>query len=155
MSELDHERHMWRAIDLAADCPERPFGAVIVCRDTGGIFAEGWNRSEENPLLHGEMDALLRLVESRRGVDATRLVLYTTAEPCPMCMGAILWTGIGKVVFGTSIRFLTAIGWKQIDIPAEEVIRRAPAWNCMVVGGVLEAECNELFLNAARAAPGR
>jgi hypothetical protein len=125
MSELDHERHMWRAIDLAANCPERPFGALIVCRDTGGVAAEGWNRSEENPLLHGETDAFLRLVESRRGA------------------------------FGTSIRYLTAIGWKQIDIPAEEVIRRAPAWNCMVVGGVLEAECNELFLNAARAAPGR
>lgn len=154
MTERDHE-HMRRAIELAANCPDRPFGAVITDRDTGDVVAEGWNRSEENPLLHGEVEALLRLVESGRGTDPARLVLYTTAEPCPMCQGAILWAGIGRVVFGTSIRFLMDLGWKQIDIPAEEVVRRAAGWTCVVVGGVLEAACNELFLNAARAAPGR
>jgi tRNA(Arg) A34 adenosine deaminase TadA len=155
MNVRDYEQHMRRAIELTVNCPDRPFGAVIADRDTGDVVAEGWNRSEENPLLHGEVDALLRLVESGRGADPARLVLYTTAEPCPMCQGAILWAGIGRVVFGTSISFLTDLGWKQIDIPAEEVVRRAPAWTCAVVGGVLEADCNELFLSAARAAPGR
>jgi tRNA(Arg) A34 adenosine deaminase TadA len=72
-----------------------------------------------------------------------------------MCQGAIMWAGIGRVVFGTSIRFLIDLGWKQIDITAAELVRRAPAWACAVVGGVLEADCNELFLTAARAAPGR
>jgi len=63
--------------------------------------------------------------------------------------------GIGAVVFGASIRFLLDIGWRQIDIPADEVARRSPGWMCAVTGGVLEGECNELFLNASRAAPGR
>ena len=54
--------------------------------------------------------------------------------------------GIGSVVFGTTIRFLIDIGWRQIDIPAEEVVRRGPGWQCLVVGGILESECNELFL---------
>lgn len=155
MTDLDDGRHMRRAIELAANCPDRPFGAVIAERDTGAVVAEGWNRSEENPLLHGEVDALLRLAESGRGTDPGRLVLYTTAEPCPMCQGAVLWAGVGRVVFGASIRFLIDIGWKQIDVPAEELVRRAPGWNCTVVGGVLAAECEELFLTAARAAPGR
>ncbi len=155
MNELDHDLYMRRAIAAAANCPDRPFGAVLVDRDTGAVVAEGWNRSEENPLLHGEVDVILRLVGSGSAVDPARLVLYTTAEPCPMCQGAILWAGIGQVVFGTPIRFLMDIGWKQIDIPAEEVARRAPGWKCDVGGGVLEGECNDLFLNASRAAPGR
>lgn len=155
MNDLDHERHMRRAIDLTARCPDRPFGAVIVDTQTGAVVAEGWNRSEENPLLHGEVDALFRLVASGRDADPGRLVLYTTAEPCPMCQGAALWAGIGRVVYGTSIRFLMDIGWQQIDIPAAEVVRRAEGWECEVGGGVLEDECNELFLSASRAAPGR
>jgi len=155
MSELNHERSMRRAIDLAGHAPDRPFGAVIVDRESGEVVAEGWNRTEENPTLHGEIDAINRLVEAAPGTDGSRLVLYTTAEPCPMCQGAILWAGIGAVVFGSSIQFLLDIGWRQIDIPAAEVVRRSPGWRCEVTGGVLEAECNELFLTAARAAPGR
>jgi len=155
MKELDHESYMRRAVALAARVPDRPFAAAIVDRDTGAVVAEGWNRSDENPTWHGEIDAINLLVASAAGIDASGLVLYTTAEPCPMCQGAVLWTGIGGVVFGTSIRFLLEIGWWQIDIPADEVVRRSPGRRCTVVGGVLEADCNELFLNASRAAPGR
>lgn len=100
------------------------------------------------------MDALRRLFESGRGNDPRRPVLYTTAEPCPMCQSAILYAGIGQVVFGASSRFLSDIGWKQIDIPAAAVVGRAAGWSCRVVGGALEDECNELFLTASRAAPG-
>jgi hypothetical protein len=59
------------------------------------------------------------------------------------------------VVFGVSIRFLVEAGWEQIDIPAEELVRRAPGVQCRVLGGVLEDECRELFLTIGRAAPGR
>lgn len=152
MNELDHERHMRRAIALAAHAPELPFAAVIVDRTTGEVVAEGWNRSSDNPTWHGEIDAINALFAAGAPADGSRLVLYTTAEPCPMCQGAILWAGIGTVVFGTSIRFLMQIGWRQIDVPAEEIVRRAPGWRCTVLGGVLEAECNELFIKAA---PGR
>jgi len=155
MNELDHERYMRQAIALAGHVPDRPFGAVIIDRETGEVVAEGWNKSDDNPTLHGEIDAINRLVVAAPGTDGSRLVLYTTAEPCPMCQGAILWAGIGAVVFGTSIRFLIDIGWRQIDIPAEELVRRSTGWQCVVTGGVLESECNELFLTASRAAPGR
>ena len=135
--------------------PDRPFAAVIVDRGTGEVVAEGWNRSDENPTWHGEIDAINRLVASGTGIDRPELVLYTTAEPCPMCQGAVLWAGIGAVVFGTSIRFLVDTGWRQIDIPAEEVVRRSPpGGGVRSSGGCLEGECNELFLTASRAAPG-
>ena len=150
MNDLDHERHMRRAIELAANVPDLPFGAVIVNRQSGGVVAEGWNKSSINPTWHGEIDAINRLLLSYPGIDGTGLVLYTTAEPCPMCQGAVLWSGIGAVVFGTSIRFLQTNGWRQIDIRAEEVVRRSPAWRCTLVGGVLEEECNALFLAASK-----
>lgn len=65
-----------------------------------------------------------------------------------MCQAAALWSGIEKVVFGTSIRTLQRLGWRQIDILAEEVIRRSSAWTCTVIGGILERECDALFEKA-------
>jgi len=150
MTELDHERYMSRAIELAGTVPEMPFGAVIVDRDTGGILSEGWNKTSVNPTWHGEIDAINTLASSGVCVKGKNVVLYTTAEPCPMCQGAILWTGIETVVFGTSIRSLQRWGWRQIDILAEEVVRRSPAWKCTLTGGVMEKECDALFEWAIR-----
>ena len=155
MSEPDHERYIRRAIELTAHCPALPFGAVVVHRPSGRVVAEGWNRTDENPTWHGEIDAINRLTTVLPALDPADLVLYSTAEPCPMCQGAVLFVGIGMVVFGVSIRFLAEVGWEQIEIPAEELVRRAPGMQCRVLGGVLEGECQELFLAVGRAAPGR
>jgi tRNA(Arg) A34 adenosine deaminase TadA len=141
---------MRRAIDLAKNVPAFPFGALIVDRHSKKIVAEGWNKSSVNPTWHGEIDAINRLAKSQASFDGSHLVLYTTAEPCPMCQGAILWSGIEGVVYGTSIPFLQQQGWRQINIRAEEVVRRSPSWQCTLVGGVLELECNALFEAAAR-----
>lgn len=152
MNDGDHERWMRRAIDLTVHEPKLPFGAVIVDRLRGEVVAEGWNRSDVNPMCHGETEALHSLIRS--GIPGGDLFLYSTAEPCPMCMGAAIWCGIDMVVYGTSIAFLLDIGWRQIDISASEVASRSLGWKCQVIGGVLETECNELFLNVSRAAPG-
>ncbi len=146
---LSHERYMRRAIELAQNVPSLPFGAVIADGRSGEVVAEGWNRTADNPVWHGEIDAISRLAQSGPGAEWPHLILYTTAEPCPMCQGAVLWSGIGTVVYGTSIPFLRGRGWWQIDIPAEEVVRRATFGKCVLVGGVLERECNALFESAA------
>ena len=145
MNNLDHEFFMRRAIELALNVPNVPFGALIVNRDTDEILAEGWNKTNINPTWHGEIDAINQLVLRQESLDTSKLVLYTTAEPCPMCQAAILWAGIGMVVFGTSIRFLQNNGWHQIDILAQEVIHRSPRWSCKLISGVLEKDCNALF----------
>ena len=145
---MEHANYMARAIELASHVPEFPFGALIVDGQTGDVLAEGWNKSALNPTWHGEMDAIHQLVRNVPEFKRKRLVLYTTAEPCPMCQGAILWTGIEMVVFGTSIRSLQKMGWRQIDILAEEVVRRSPGWNCSLISGVMERECNALFESA-------
>jgi tRNA(Arg) A34 adenosine deaminase TadA len=149
---LDHARYMRVAIEQARLVPAYPFGAVIVEMSTGTLVAEGHNRSAENPTWHGEIDAINVCAAKHAGIDWTGLALFTTAEPCPMCQSGILWAGISLVVYGTSIPYLQGLGWQQIALRAEEVVRRTPFRTCRVVGGVLEAECNALF---DAAPPGR
>ncbi len=146
---MTHEHYMRLAIESARTVPSKPFGAVIVRRATGDCLATGANRSRTNPILHGEIDAIIGCAAAYPDVDWTGLSLYTTAEPCPMCQSAIAWAGISAVYYGTSIRYLQEAGWNQIDIRAEEVVRRTPFRSITVVGGILESECNALF-EAAR-----
>ena len=143
--ESDDERYMRRAIRLAGNNPKYPFGALLVDRAKGVVVAEGWNRSVKNPTWHGEMDTINKCAATHPKIDWTKLTLYTTAEPCAMCQGAVAWAGISRVVFGSSIPFLKSLNWWAIDIRAEEVARLSAFRNCTVVGGVLEEECNELF----------
>ena len=146
----NHEHYMRLAIELAFKVPDLPFASVIVDQDSGEVVAEGWNRSSVNPTWHGEIDAINRMIEAACDWKRRSMALYTTAEPCPMCQGAILWTGIETVLFGSSIRFLQSLGWKQIDIPAQEVAQRTPFSKSTVIGGILAEECNALFRAALR-----
>ena len=141
---------MSRAIEIARGNPDAPFGCVIVDSEADEILAEGLNDAEKNPILHGEISALLDLTGVVAGGDPGRLVLYTTAEPCPMCSGAILWSGIPLVVLGTTTGTLRRLGFPQIDLSCEEVASRASFGGFEVVHGVLEAECDALFEEAAR-----
>ncbi len=142
---MDHERHMSRAIEIARANPDAPFGCVIADRESGEVVAEGLNDAEASPILHGETAAIMALIEERPDADRTRLVLYTTAEPCPMCSGAILWSGIPEVVYGTSIETLKELGRPQIDLRCEEVAARASFGGFATTGGVLEEQCDALF----------
>ena len=142
--EPDDESHMRRAIRLAANNPKYPFAAVIVDEEKK-VVGEGWNRSAQNPTWHGEMDAINKCAAAHPRIDWTRLTLYTTAEPCAMCQGAVAWAGIKRVVFGSSIPFLKSVDVWAIDIRAEELAGLAAFRKCAVVGGVLEDECNRLF----------
>ena len=142
--EPDDESNMRRAIRLAGNNPKYPFAAVIVDEEKR-VVGEGWNRSALNPTWHGEMDAINKCAAAHPRIDWTKLTLYTTAEPCAMCQGAVAWAGIKRVVFGSSIPFLKSVDVWAIDIRAEELARLAAFRKCAVVGGVLEAECNRLF----------
>jgi tRNA(adenine34) deaminase len=152
---VDHDCYMRRVIEVAHGNLDAPFGCVIADRETGDIVAEGLNDAERSPILHGETDAILRLVESRPDVDWSRLVLYTTAGPCPMYSGAILWCGIPCLVFGISLQTLRRLGLPQIDLRAEEVAGRSVYFGGFeIIDGVLEEECDALFAEIARRVSG-
>jgi tryptophan-rich sensory protein/tRNA(Arg) A34 adenosine deaminase TadA len=148
-SSPEHEVLMREAIQIAEKNPQAPFGTVLVDRRTGQVVARGVNASSTNPTFHGEIAAINDYAQ-RGGSDWSHLTLYTTAEPCCMCQGAILWSGIPEVVFGVSIADLKDLGWRQIDISAAEVIERS--WNpeTRVVGGVCRDQCREFFKRAHR-----
>jgi len=147
LTKPDEESYMRRAIRLAGNNPKYPFAALLVDQK-GVVVAEGWNRSVHNPTWHGEMDAINKCAASHPKIDWTTLTLYTTAEPCAMCQGAVAWAGISRVVFGSSIPFLKTLNWWAIDIRAEELARLSTFRKCAVVGGILEDECNKLFRTA-------
>jgi len=74
------------------------------------------------------------------------LSLYTTAEPCVMCAGAISWAGFREYIYATSIERLVELGWAQITIPSADVVGHGPAaGKTRIVSGVLEAETDRLF----------
>ena len=137
------ELFMRMAIAEAAQA-DFPFGTVIV-RD-GNVVAAGRNQgtSTNDPTAHGEMVAIRRFVASRPASELKGTTLYTSGEPCPMCMGAILWCGIGRVVFAASIEELaTKIG--QIMLTSRAVADAAPFATISITGGVLSAEALALF----------
>jgi tRNA(Arg) A34 adenosine deaminase TadA len=121
-----------------------PFGAVII-RD-GNVIARGGNhgRSHKDPTAHGEMVAIRNAVASP-GADAMKgATLYTTGEPCPMCMGAIIWCHIGRVVYAASIDQLATL-MDQIMIPSAAIAARAAFSPVSITGGVLADEAMALF----------
>ena len=75
-----------------------PFGAVIV--KDGVVVGKGHNEVLKNndPTCHGEMMAIHKACKKLKTFDLTGCELYTTGEPCPMCMSAILWANIDKVI---------------------------------------------------------
>ncbi len=90
-----------------------PFGAVIV--KDGRVIAAGHNRvlDRKDPTCHGEMEAI-RAASAKLGTfDLSGCELYTTAEPCPMCLGAILWSNIKKVYYGCNRSDTEKIGFRD------------------------------------------
>jgi tRNA(Arg) A34 adenosine deaminase TadA len=121
-----------------------PFGAVIV-RD-GGVLARGRNLGiqEQDPTAHGEMVAIRRFLAAHGPEKLKGTTLYTSGESCPMCMGAIVWCGISRVVFGASIAELaTKIG--QIMVTDAEIAAKTPFADITLTGGVLAEEALALF----------
>lgn len=90
-----------------------PFGSAVV-RD-GVIVGRGHNRvlEKRDPTCHGEIEAIRNACAQLGTADLSGCELYTTAEPCPMCLGAILWANIGTVHFGCTREDSAAIGFRD------------------------------------------
>jgi len=139
----DDERYMRLAIDEARQ-GDLPFGTLIV-RD-GEILARGHNlgRTTDDPTAHGEMVAIRRLLADHGSKALKGSTLYTSGEPCPMCMGAILWCHIGRLVFAASIEQLsTRLG--QIMISSAYIAAKQTFVPITITGGVLADEAMQLF----------
>lgn len=120
------------------------FGAVIV--KDGEMLARGrnmWNQ-QQDPTAHAEMVAMRRFLAAH-GIEKLKgTTLYSSGESCPMCMGAIVWCGIARLVYGASIGELAAkVG--QIMITDAEIADKTPFADITLTGGVLAEESLKLF----------
>ena len=150
ISMAEHERCMGLAIAEARRNPAYPFGAVIVRPETGAVEARGVNDSRANPILHGEIACMNDYVKVHGNRDWASMVLYTTGEPCSMCMSALVCAGIGGVVFASSIDGIRRSGIDQIAITAKQVADASPFYKGTLVGGVLAAETDRMFMERKR-----
>ena len=117
------EKFMQRAIALAVSNVTSgrggPFGAVIV--KDGNILAEGTNlvTSTFDPTAHAEMVAIREACRKLRDFQLTGCDLYTSCEPCPMCLGAIYWARPARVFYGASAEDAAAAGFDDALIYEE------------------------------------
>lgn len=92
-----------------------PFGSVVV--KDGGVVGRGHNRviDRQDATCHGEMEAIRDACRKLGTHDLSGCVMYTTAEPCPMCLGAILWANIKTVYYGCDRLDTADIGFRDDD----------------------------------------
>ncbi len=123
----------------------RPFGASIVQSESGRMLLRVLNavRQEFDPSAHAEVRAIRLATKRLKKISLAGYTLYTTCEPCPMCMSAALWAGLDRVVFGATIEDANR-HCNQILIPAAEVAARADM-SCILEGPLLREECYALF----------
>ena len=90
-----------------------PFGAVVV--KDGVIVGRGHNEvlKHNDPTCHGEIQAIREACRSLGTYDLSGCELYTSAEPCPMCLSAIIWANIKTVYYGNSAKDAAAIGFRD------------------------------------------
>ncbi len=81
-----------------------PFGAIVV--KNGKIIGEGWNRvlSSNDPTAHGEITAIRDACKNIQSYDLSGCELYTSGEPCPMCLSAIYWARLDRIFYGFKIQ---------------------------------------------------
>jgi tRNA(Arg) A34 adenosine deaminase TadA len=124
------EAHMRRAIDLSLEMMRSgrggPFGAVIA--KDGKLIAEGFNQvtSTNDPTAHAEVVAIRRACQALDTFDLTGCEIYTSCEPCPMCLSAIYWARISRIYYANDRADAASIGFRddflynEIPLPLDQ-----------------------------------
>ena len=139
---MEHRKFMSLALTearAAAEKGEVPVGAVIV--KNGEVIASAHNETEKknNPLCHAEFMAVQKALENLGTKNLSDCTLYVTLEPCPMCMGALLHSRIGSIVFG-AFDEKTGSVTTRADLTEMEYFRKPK-----ITGGYMEEESRNLL----------
>jgi tRNA(Arg) A34 adenosine deaminase TadA len=126
----DEAEFMRRAIALSRQGMEAgaggPFGAVVVL--DGAVVGEGWNQvtSTNDPTAHAEIVAIRRACAALGRFDLRGATLYTSCEPCPMCLAAAYWARLDAIVHGNAREDAAAIGfddawlYREVAMPVDQ-----------------------------------
>lgn len=144
---MTKEELMRRAIALSEENVKKgggPFGAVIA--KDGEIIAEGTNRVTANndPTAHAEMEAIRAASRCLKTFDLSGCEIYTSCEPCPMCLGAIYWAHIDRMYYGNGKKDAARIGFDDAFIYEE--LGRIPEKRRLRSEVMLAGEAGKAFL---------
>ena len=118
-----HLDFMRVAIEAAVEGTARrdggPFGAVIVCR--GEIVSRAWNRviRDHDPTAHAEVNAIREACSVLGQVHLEACELYSSCEPCPMCLSAIYWARLGRVYYAATREDADEVGFCDAELYRE------------------------------------
>ena len=118
MSKKTHKELMNLAVKEARKTMNQdiggPFGALVINQD-GEVLAIASNTvlGDHDPTAHAEINAIRKATQKLGTHDLSNCTLYTTAFPCPMCLGAIIWSNIKKVYYGCVQEDADAIGFRD------------------------------------------
>jgi tRNA(Arg) A34 adenosine deaminase TadA len=133
---------------------QSPFGSVIV--QNNAIVAATHNTVwlTTDPTAHAEVNCIRAAAKALNNISLHGCTLYSTTEPCPMCLSAIHWAKIDRVVFGATIADAAGAGFAELFIDAKDMAKmgRSPL---IVDSGLLQAECAALFDEWKKAGKGR
>ncbi len=144
---MGHEEIMRRAIALSRekmqDAEGGPFGALIVRDDT--VIAEGWNQvtGHNDPTAHAEIVAIRTACAALGDFSLEGCSIYTTCEPCPMCLAAIHWARIDRIFYANATEDAAAIGFDDERLYRELALPQAERSTPMV--RLLADEALEVF----------
>ena len=146
-----HEAHMRDVFAIARRARahgNRPFGAMLVAGN-GAVLAVAENSqiTEEQILAHAEMNLLHRAVRDFTPDVLATSTLYTSAEPCAMCAGAIFWSGISRLVFGLSADRLHQLSGfsPQALVPSARDVLASAGRQVEIVGPMFESEAEAIL----------
>lgn len=153
LPSLDHETLLRRAFAIAAQARaggDHPFGSLLVGPD-GAVLMEqgnGYSAEGQDMTAHAERLLATRASKAWRPEFLAACTLYTSAEPCAMCSGAIYWAGIGRVVYGQSehdLKLMTGHHAENptLDLPCR-VVFGAGQRDIEVIGPLLADEAAAL-----------
>lgn len=147
MKSKSHEQFMKAAIDLSFAHMNKgaggPFGAVIV--KDGKIISEGWNQvtSSNDPTAHAEMVAIRNACKKLSAFDLKGAEIYTSCEPCPMCLSAIYWARIEKIYYANTRNDAAEINFDD-DFLYQELKKEIPHRKIQMEQ-ILRAEALKVF----------
>jgi guanine deaminase len=123
---------------------QSPFGAIIVRSSEVVAAAHNTVWRDTDPTAHAEVNCIRAAAAALRMIDLSGYDMYSTCEPCPMCLAAIHWAKIDRVVYGATIADAAAAGFCELHVDAR-VLAELGKSPLKVESGLLRDECAELF----------
>jgi tRNA(Arg) A34 adenosine deaminase TadA len=142
------ERLVRQAIELARSARQagnHPFGALLALNGTVLLTAQNTIATDRDPTAHAESNLVAEAIRRLTPDQIGRSVLYSSCEPCAMCVGKMYWAGIRSLVYALPSEQLAALAARDFVIPCRELLSRSRQ-TVQIVGTLLIDEAVDVHL---------